>query len=190
MGWFNKKEQSSNENIPSLPELPKLPELPRLGPPNIDSMNLPQLPSMPDSPFGRKFSQSMIKDAVSGEKEDEQFEGESFGDIPNAEIMPKFPQMPLIKKMSMPSEDYRSEFTNSFKKSKKPEPVFIRIDKFEESLEMFENAKKKIAEMEDALKSIKKTKEEEEKEIKGWEMEIQKIKSEFEKIDSDLFSRI
>ena len=90
----------------------------------------------------------------------------------------------------MPEENYKKEFSNSFRKSGKPEPVFIRIDKFEESLDMFENAKKKLAEMEDMLKGVKKTKEEEDKEIRGWEMEIQKIKSEFEKIDSNLFSRI
>jgi len=44
--------------------------------------------------------------------------------------------------------------------------------------------------MEEMLRHIKKIKEEEENELKDWEAEIQKIKSDFEKMDNELFSRI
>ena len=40
------------------------------------------------------------------------------------------------------------------------------------------------------LRNIRKIKEEEERELKEWESEVQKIKGEFEKINSELFSRI
>jgi len=73
---------------------------------------------------------------------------------------------------------------------KHADTVFIRIDKFEDSLKAFENSKKKISEIEKMLHEIKKIKEEEEKELESWENEIQSIKGKFEKIDRDLFSKI
>ncbi|MEK6842250.1 MAG: hypothetical protein AABX84_00380, partial [Nanoarchaeota archaeon] len=70
MGWFGKKEEK-RESM-SLPELPKIPELPHLGKSrDFDRITLPSLPSYPNSSFGKKFSQNAIKDAISGEEEDE-----------------------------------------------------------------------------------------------------------------------
>ena len=76
------------------------------------------------------------------------------------------------------------------KKTVKAEPVFIRIDKFEEGLQVFEKAKEKISEMEKMLRDIKRIREEEEKELDFWENEIQKIKEQIEKVDRDIFSKI
>jgi len=186
MAWFEKKEKSGADGIPSLPELPKLPELPDFDDsPRMNQNDLPHLPSYPNSSFGQKFSQNAIKDAVSGEKEDEEGEADEFPG--EREIMPRPPQINFPKRMSMPSEEY-PRFDRM--KSGKPEPVFIRIDKFEESLRMLEDAKKKLNEMDGMLRGIKKIKEEEDRELKHWEAEIQTIKGEFEKINQDLFSRI
>jgi hypothetical protein len=55
---------------------------------------------------------------------------------------------------------------------------------------MFEETKKKISEMEEMFRSVKKIKEEEGRELSQWEMEIQKIKGEFEKINRNLFSKV
>ena len=70
------------------------------------------------------------------------------------------------------------------------EPVFIRVDKYEDALNMFDDARKKITEMEDLLKHIKKIKEDEYRELKDWEMEIQKIKDDFERVNKDIFSKL
>lgn len=190
MAWFGKKkeEMNSNESGLSLPELPKLPELPDLNRTEMKkpgSLNLPQLPSYPKNPFGEKISQNFIKDAVSGEKEEYGFDANEFPDV---ETMQKTPEMPQMKMSAMPEEDYSRRFSSM--RSSKPEPVFVRLDKFEDSLKMFDDARKKISEMESMLKNIKKIKEEEERELKEWESEVQKIKGEFEKINSELFSRI
>ena len=188
MGWFNKKESGREENASSMPELPKIPELPRLNfSQDISSVNLPHLPSFPNGSIGRKFSQNTIKDAVSGEREDRIREdlANDFSD----EMMPEPPQFGLMKRSAMPQEDYQPR-ERPIQKIGKVEPVFIRIDKFEESLGMLDEARKKIHEMEEMLRNIKKLKEEEDKELREWENEIHKIKGEFEKIDRDLFSKI
>ncbi len=179
MGWFEKKEKKK-EGI-SLPELPKLPELPSMGGRlNLENQHaLPQLPSYPTSSFGEKFSQNAIKDAVSGEEVDDEEDFDADESMHNEILkMPKplTREEPIVHKTMMGSP--------------RNEPVFIRLDKFEEGLRIFEEAKHKIMELEKMLKNVKKVKEEEEKELQGWETEIQKLKSQFEKIDRDIFSKI
>lgn len=193
MGWFGKKDERemSSSSMPSLPELPRLPELPSLSKsPSFERVSLPNLPSYPNSSFGRKFSQNAIKDAVSGEKEDDFEEDEDdFSD--EDEVMPK-PLQGFVKRSTLPEEEYTSRMStgNSFKRGGKMEPVFIRIDKYEDALNMFDDARKKIVEMEDLLKHIKKIKEDEFRELKDWESEIQKIKDDFEKVNRDIFSKL
>ena len=184
MGWFGKKEEK-RESM-SLPELPKIPELPHLGKSrDFDRITLPSLPSYPNSSFGKKFSQNAIKDAVSGEEEDEIEEDFDENEFPEEEKTPKL--LPgFVKRQTMP-EEYTSR-VSGFKG--KMEPVFIRIDKYEDALKMFEDAKKKIMEMEDTLKHIKKIKEDEYHELKEWESEIQKIKGDFERANRDIFSKL
>ena len=76
---FNKCDKSIRDKIEkevekiisaSIPQIPKLPELPRLdGLPKIpQKKTLSKLPSYPLSPLGEKFSQNIIKEAVTGKK--------------------------------------------------------------------------------------------------------------------------
>ena len=66
----------------------------------------------------------------------------------------------------------------------------LRIDKFQESLRIFEKARDRVKEIEKLLGNVKRLKEEEERELGEWESEIQSIKSGIEKINEDIFSRI
>ncbi len=74
--------------------------------------------------------------------------------------------------------------------SGKAEPVFIRIDKFEESLKIFEKTKKEVAEIEKALKDIADVRADEDKELENWQNDIIKVKDQIEKVDKDIFSKI
>jgi len=179
MGWFDKKERKK-ESL-GLPELPKLPELPSLERGlNLEGQHaLPQLPSYPSSPFGEKFSQNAIKDAVSGEEEDDEEDFDADESMHNEGL-----------KMPRPLTREEPTVHRSMMGTPRNEPVFVRLDKFEEGLKIFEDTKHKIMELERMLNNVKKVKEEEEKELQGWEMEIQKLKGQFEKIDRDIFSKI
>ena len=188
MRWFGERKKKSEISY-SLPEMPNLPELPKIG---DDLSGLPQLPSYPSDLLGEKLSQSAIKDAVSGEKESDKevFEADdSFPEI--KERMMQKPPKDLTKEISTKKIRTLPEIeTQDFIKTKESEPVFVRIDKFEESLEIFEKARKKISEIEKFLVEIKRVREKEETELQEWENEIQTIKKQFEKIDSNLFSKI
>lgn len=192
MGWFGGKKKKENLKISySLPEMPKLPELPKIG----DDLNkLPQLPSYPSGSLGEKFSHGAIKEAISGEKESDKEVFNADDSFPESKerMMQKTPIYP-IKEISTEKTRTLPEIKNQGfikTRTKESEPVFVRIDKFEESLEIFEKAKRKIIEIEKFLSEVKRIREKEESELQKWESEIQIIKKQFEKIDADLFSKI
>lgn len=218
MGWFNKKEADVKKisSMNNFPELPKLPELPPLKT-QKSSDSLPKLPSMPSSSFGEKFSQNTIKDAVSRkidiqypeEKEERRvFDADDFGkkkfqSMQKTSASSKKFVVPKTEEIEEPDLDFESfeepdfggsSFSGykeeSYAPSHKQEPVFIRIDKFEEAMRVFEKTKKEIAEIEKILKDINNTREEEEKVIQSWQDDVLKIKDQIEKVDKDIFSKI
>ena len=92
-------------------------------------------------------------------------------------------------KMERPSKEFELRSWQE-PKIKKSGQVFIKIDKFEESLKIFELTKNKISEMEKLLEDIKELKEKEEKELDYWMAEIQTIKNQTEKVERDIFSKL
>ena len=200
MGWFNQKKEKEQEQ--KSPKLPKLPELPKLSEPpkTKEKEPLHQLPSFPNSSFGSKFSQNAIKDAVNGKKEEGGFS--SANDFNEDERMmpepisePTTEELPSLKRIKSRlsreiDEEVPEEFEEASKIVKKAEPVFIRLDRFEESMKIFENARNKIVDIENMLKDVERIKQEEEQELQTWRSEIQSIKKQIEKIDKDIFSKI
>lgn len=188
MGWFSKKEEKE-EKVPSLPELPKLPELPAA---KNNSEKLPQLPSLPNNSFGQKFSQNTIKEAVAGEREVNKNMADDF--IPQR--MPEPPAMkpeidfPFKEDVERKTKEIPEGFEEAAKKVKSAEPVFIRIDKFEDSLANFERIKEQVSEIEMVLSDIRKTKEEEENELDAWERELKNVRAQIEKIGQNIFSKV
>ena len=184
MGWFgkNEKKKSGELSLDTLPELPKLPKLPQIGGKDLELSDGPisQLPSYPPDSFGEKFSQNAIKEAVAGKTGDKEvFKVDESLDEIEKKMMPK-PLKSLTKNLQ---ENLRT-------KANTLEPVFVRIDKFEEGLKIFEQTKIKISEIENFLEEMKKINEKEEKELQSWEREIQTMKKNFEKINQDIFSKI
>lgn len=206
MALFKKKQKKSKqkgieETSLKLPELPKLPEFPLTKKEKIkDSKKLvPKLPSFPTNSLGEKFSQDIIKEAVTGEKEGEEvFNTDDFAQRENERRMMQKPlKKPLTKELYPLEKRERAPLSKKIIKdfkgasrTEKAEPVFIRIDKFEESLQIFGKIKEQFSEIEKMLEDIIRIKEEEERELSFWERKIQAIKKQFEKIDEDLFSKI
>jgi flavodoxin len=183
MGWFGKNEKGKlgKGSLSALPELPKLPKLPQIGNKDLELSDEPisQLPSYPPDSFGEKFSQNAIKEAVTGKTGDK-------------EVFDADESLDEIEKKTMPEPlGLTKSFHGNLKtKGATLEPVFVRIDKFEEGLKIFERTKSKISEIEKLLEEMKKINEKEERELQSWEKEIQTMKKNFEKINQDIFSKI
>jgi len=78
----------------------------------------------------------------------------------------------------------------STKMTKKIEPIFVRLDKFQMTIQTFEEIKAKIEDIEDVLIRTKEIKVKEEQELAEWEREIQVIKSRIELIDRNIFNKL
>lgn len=190
MGLFKRKEK---KEIPSLPELPRLPDFPRLEDQDSDLKEpLSRLPSFPSNSLGKKFSQDSIKDAVTGKKDG------GGSDMDEFEMVGRMKE-PLKKSVrELPYEDIEEYDEDEGLRGMPGEgmmrseagPIFIRIDKFEEGLRIFEETKRKIAKIEKILGETKRIKEKEERELQEWGNELRTIKNQIEKIDRDIFSKI
>ncbi|HPD81809.1 MAG TPA: hypothetical protein PK357_01780 [Candidatus Pacearchaeota archaeon] len=98
-----------------------------------------------------------------------------------------FPLMPSIKSREItPSRRYREKSTGA----KKVEPVFVRLDKFEEGMNLFDDIKAQIADMEHLIKNTKEIKQKEEEELNSWQNQLQEVKRQIERVDRDIFSKI
>ncbi|MFH1326820.1 MAG: hypothetical protein ABIH59_01705 [archaeon] len=87
-----------------------------------------------------------------------------------------------------PPKEHKGGKTSS--RTMKAEPLFIQLDKFEETISAFDEIKLKISEIESLLRSVREVKRKEEEKLNHWEEEIDKIKVQLGKIDQELFNKI
>jgi hypothetical protein len=202
MGLFGKK---SKEEVPSLPELPSSGELvlpskddlldspPEV--PEIEVNDLPPLPKMGNS----ELPQEQIKNTIS--PPDLPTNNLPVPDMPekmqksNFEIpKPSKKHLNAIGKEDLPRtiEIEKGMSNQTFERAlvKKAEPVYVRLDKFEETVEIFEEIKKKIKDMEEVLQKTREIKQKEEDELIEWEREIQIIKTRIDSIDKNIFNKL
>ena len=186
MGLFSKKSDKNEQGIPKLPELPSLPQFPDM---DEYSKEIHELPSFPSSGMGERFSRETIKNAISGDGDDDDEEPK----ITREELMP-LPEFKNFPKTT-PQKNYNKIANNiskpvSYGKTMEAEPVFIQIHKFEEALQIFKETKNKINEIESLLEETKNLKEKEDGELSKWSMEVQEMKRKIEKVDNDIFSKV
>jgi hypothetical protein len=161
--------------LPKLPnfnnnslDLPRLEEIPR-------PKEISQLPSFPSDRLSEKFSQNTIKHAITGQKKGD--EGGRY--VEEYEESLPMTHEPLEQHISKPQKSKEV-------KTREVEPLFIRIDKFEESLKIFEKTQEQIKELGQLLEDTIELKTIESQELSTWETELQELKSKIDKVDKDL----
>lgn len=191
MGLFKKKKKKEDfTKIPSLPELPELPRLPEF-PGEKTNKDIHQLPRFPNNSLGDKFSQDTIKEAVTGKKEDEGDYANDFGSLAEEqEMMQKSLKIETPEEINIKTPIMGNKNKEQTKISGQAEPIFVRLDKFEESQNLLEHVKKEISDINKLLEKTKEIKNQEDDELKSWETELQNIKTNIEKIDKSLFSKL
>jgi len=170
-------EENYEEDIPELPELPPLPDLglEKTNLPEIKTRNeLPLLPSFPNSETGEKISREAVKQAVR----------EPFTSFP------KPPRKPLTRELEEREFVPVKQFVKEAYPTIKTEPVFIRIDKYQEAFSKFQEIKKQVTEIEYLLSNTKDIKAREEAELQSWQQEIQAAKEKLDSIDKLIFKKL
>jgi len=195
MGLFGNKKEEIYE-LPSLPSLDNdnfnlgsVPESPPglngfqsqegLGIPPVGVVSLPNLPSS----NRRDFNQERIKEAVSNP---------SRGLLPGGRVVQPIVAEPFeqgivddIRARELPDDEMPIK-----RYSKKTEPIYVRLDKFETTVQSFEEIKNKIFEIEKLLSKIKEIKVQEERELNEWEIEVRAIRARIDSIDKDVFGKL
>lgn len=176
MGWFNAKKEEGNKpkELPELPELPENPEKPSAP---GDTDHLPNI--------GVKSSQPSQPPIV--ENKEKEVEDMRHSSPPKATVE----QAPLKGPYKDPKGLGYSKTTGYLSAQPKiTEPIYIRLDKFEATVENFQEIKEKINEIENLLAKAKEIRAKEEEELSDWEQEIQVIKSRIEYIDRNLLDKL
>jgi len=214
MGFFNKKGDKKT-GIPELPELPAFPESAKLFSDKEfeDAEPISSLPSYPNSNFGERINQSAIKDAVTyGEPEIEQqrtkiiqqrqqlprqkgsieIEGQIFEPSIISKSGRKTIEISDYEPAPFPAASFspRMPISGSSGKIKQTGPLFIQLDKFEESIATLDEIKLQVSEIESLLRSIQEIKNREEEKLIHWQRQIESIKAQLDKVDRDLFGSI
>lgn len=164
---------------------------------DADDFSLPGLPEKPPmmqqeplKPIMTRPSDEVVKEPKVKEFHKEA-EGMTMTEMMEPEQKP-FKHREIVAEEEIPPMPRMINHSNGVRKgaSAKDDPVFIRIDKFEESLKVFEKTREQIQEIEDLVKHAKDLKIKEEEELSKWEEEIQTIKNQIGKVDKDIFSKV
>lgn len=208
MGLFTRKKKidTNKGTLPGLPALPELPghsdfpEIPIQTPGELLNIKnkeekTHQLPSFPSNSLGEKNHQDIIKTAIGTPLDKEIYEYDEINDdenlpkmIPEKVKRPTFNSLPELNTTKI--KNTIEEEMHITPKIKSADPIFIRIDKFEESLKVFQTVKRKISEIEELLKDTKEIKKREEEVLNSWEDEILQLKTQIGKVDKDIFSKV
>lgn len=210
--WFKKKEEKK-ENLSELPELPEMPDLPPMNTqvtqekavekkvfqepiksvakPSIRD-ELPALPTLSSSKTANKLNQDLIKSSFETDKKpytqelepSGRFRIEDSDSIREADSRRKED----LKKFDIPR--VHEKLVRLPYKEDKAEPVFVRIDKFQNALKSFNEIKKQLVAIEDYLAEVREIKAKEEQELGEWDKEIIEIKSKLDSIDREIFNKL
>ena len=152
--------KKSTEEPPELPELPRLPDFPTLSKAKI---GLPPPPSFPE-----EATNQLVQHALTQEIESDEPAGYQISEV----------RLPQIKQFTREPRE-----TNN-------EPIFVRIDKYQESKENLQEVKRKILEIESLLRDIKEIKSREDSQLREWDSDIQEAKAKLDKIDKIMFQKM
>ena len=187
--WPFKKQKEDEKEI-GLPELPKIPELPRFQDLEEETFlqqekikdELPPLPSFPLTETGERITHQAVKQAIN--------EPELQEAIPDFQT--EMPRTRELDEREFSTPNFRPvKTTKEIRQiSTRIEPIYIRIDKYQESIANLNDVKKKLLEIENLLREIKDIKAREETQLQEWEQEIQEAKGKLDNIDKLIFKKL
>lgn len=157
MSLFSRKKKE--EKILPLPEFPRLPNEPNL--PFYDEQLLEKKEQMPR--FNTDFKK-VIPESFSFEEK----------------LKPSFEKEEIF-------EDFAPRRTPLTIEKRDEKPLFVKIEKYKESIKTIEEIKSKLESAENILKNLTKIREDEQKEIEDWQNSLNEARQKLLKVDKNLF---
>jgi len=127
----------------------------------------------------------------------------SFPELPRETTDESMFQMPPIQLKSIPMLPQRQqqmempsirpmveEIKYAGIENKFREPIFVKIEKFRDALNILESIKNKLKESSELLESIRETQRKENEEIDKWAREIEDLKDKVMIVDKKLFDKV
>jgi len=136
---------------------------------------------------------------------DSEFKASNASELPElpSSTMPELPELPSLPSTSeeeLPEQKEEmprvrrtvelSEMGNIKSQILRKEPVFIKIDKFQEVVKKLEEIKQKTGEIDGSLAKLRDIKNREEQELKSWEQEVRLIKEKIASIDNSFSNKL
>ncbi|UCD03903.1 MAG: hypothetical protein JSW73_05180 [Candidatus Woesearchaeota archaeon] len=182
MGLFRKKKKDDMEGVSVKPSSEDF---------DIDDIDLPPLPDTDeelskDLEFSKKMPQNEdlpplpepptpYYDKPLPKKQPPEF---PFPKIKGKSEPPKTPEFPVIPPLKPITHVTREE---------PKAPIFIRVDKYKEVLDVIDSLKKDLKLLVKSLESLKNSKDKEDEIIAGWNGLLSEVASKLDKIDTGLF---
>lgn len=186
MPLFRRKKRESEEfELPEPPLTPALPSNPEF---KSYTQHIPELPEPASTEKSIKeemdvpATQSMPTNLQEFSKisMDEFDQQERVVPQTPTRVMPNQPQIPSAQEITQPSR-------KSFPVER---PIFVKINKFRESVESLNEIKKKLKEASTILQKLKEIRAKEDEELASWEKDLEEMKTKIDSIDKKLFSKI
>ncbi len=178
MALFRRKKEKYPAEEFALPEPPPLSDLPKQG--LEKPTRLPeQLPKLPEFPDLEKRGENRIKQEFAMPEElrgPEEVDEEMEMPMPEPKVPPRLPKI-------LPARQKR--FGLSVEK-----PIFVKIEKFKDSIESLSEIKEKLRHASSFLQKIKEIRQQEDHELAEWEQDLENLKEKLDNIDKKLFSDI
>ena len=180
MEFFGKKKDFKELKLPEAPTM-MFPELPQEKEEYQESGGES---SIPDLPQIQELSANLMPATSTHLKNLQKI------NFSNNDMMPllnaKMPEanIPSVKNIS------RQNLGHNTEKNKANNPMFIKIDRYKESMANFELIKKRLQETSSLLERIKETRKEEERELNSWAQEMETIKTKIDSIDKKMFNSL
>ena len=193
MGLFKKKREELPPEDFSLPEPPAMPPEDFLG--FEDLPDLPELPPIDDFEgprIKREFQESRMQLPAQrrGEKmKPMRIEMEDYEMQALPTVSPKMNMPPSMQPMREPSTFSLTQPTRRII-SPVERPIFIKIEKFRDSIENIHQIREKLKNASSLIQKIKEVRQREDYELASWERDLGELKAKLDSVDKKLFSDI
>ena len=157
MGFFSKKKKE--ERILPLPEFPRLPN---------------------------ESSSTFYDEQINDKKDMFQKSQEFKKIIPTEDFSFEMPRS-KFEKEEMDFEELAPRKSQLTFEKREDKPLFVKVDKYKESLKTVESIKTKLEEADNLLKKISRLREEEEQQLQEWQNNLEEIRQKLIKVDKNLF---